>query len=51
MTNKFNQINSGIALLHLLLAAEHQGRKADVKFMDGAKAPKGYAYSASLCLS
>jgi nitroreductase len=51
MTNKYNQINSGIALLHLLLAAEHQGRKAEVKVMDGAKALKGYAYSASLCLS
>lgn len=50
MTNKFNQINSGIALLHLLLAAEHQGRDAKVMVMDGAKAPKGYTYSASISI-
>ena len=48
MFDKFNQINSGIALFHLLLAAKHQGRKAEVVVIDKTKGPKGYAYSASI---
>jgi nitroreductase len=50
MLDKFNQINSGIALFHLFLAAKHQGRKADIVVVKGTKAPKGYAYSISLDL-
>jgi nitroreductase len=51
MFDKFNQINSGIALFHLLLAAKHQGRKAEVIVVNDAKSPRGYEYSASLSLS
>lgn len=50
MLDRFNQINSGITLFHLFLAAKHQGRKAAIIILKGSDAPKGYAYSASLFL-
>ncbi|MDD1772074.1 MAG: hypothetical protein LUQ09_04055 [Methanomassiliicoccales archaeon] len=50
MFDHYGQMDSGIALFHLLLSARHQGKKAVVAVHKGVKAPKGHAYSASLDL-
>lgn len=49
VTNEMNRINVGIALAHIWLAAEHEGRNADFLIDEEAdrNAPRGYAYVAT----
>jgi hypothetical protein len=50
VTDSMNRINVGIALAHMWLAAEHEGRSASFAVdEDGRKsAPRGHAYVASM---
>ena len=50
ITDKMNQINAGIALCHLWLAAEHEGKKVSFVSNDAAKAAtvKGFVYVVSM---
>jgi nitroreductase len=45
--NRMSQINTGIALCHLWLAAEHFGKKASVGF-ESSPAPAGYEFMANV---
>ncbi|OPX43213.1 nitroreductase family protein [Ruminiclostridium hungatei] len=46
---KMNHIDSGIALCHLWLSAEQQGKKADID-LTGQKVPQGYEFMAKVRL-
>lgn len=49
VTGGMNRINVGIALAHIWLAAEHEGRSADFVFDErmSKEAPRGYTYVAT----
>jgi nitroreductase len=52
VTDSMNRINVGIALAHMWLAAEHEGRGASFAADESVRAstPRGYAYVASMTL-
>lgn len=50
VTDGMNRVNVGIALAHIWLAAEHEGRQASFTIDEGRRSPRGYAYVASVRL-
>jgi len=52
VTDSMNRINVGIALAHIWLAAEHEGKQATFAVEDRGRerAPRGFAYVASLSI-
>lgn len=51
VTDSMNRVNVGIALAHMWLAAEHDGRRASFTASEGdGRSPRGYSYVASMRL-
>ncbi|QLH74541.1 MAG: nitroreductase [Methanomassiliicoccales archaeon] len=52
ITDHLNRINVGIALCHMWLAAQHEGRKVsfDLSGCDADMIPKGYAFVATMTI-